>query len=128
MSDPTELDLEPALAIVGAEYGDPTRAGIRAFTAANHISPSELHNALMLSIARRFLDGAMSFDEADGIANTIYALMVEEALGHGDGYTFPEPAYAIYLAFDDGEWNRGDGIDPVERYTRVGLRRILGER
>jgi hypothetical protein len=39
----------------------------------------------------------------------------------------PEPAWSIFLAFDAGEYDRGDGTDPVECYTRRLVRQALGE-
>lgn len=62
---------------------------------------------------------------ADGIANVIYAAMMDDAVARGNGFGLPGPAFAIYEAFDAGEWDRGDGSDPVERYTKPALRMIL---
>lgn len=118
-------DLEPALAVLRSAYERRTRAGIHELAKAHDLPVPELYNALSLTIARRFLDGAITFDDADGIANNLYAMMVEDAVEHGGDGSYPEPAFAIYDAFDAGEWDRGDGSDPVERYTKPALREIL---
>ncbi len=40
---------------------------------------------------------------------------------------FPEPAYAIFLAFDTGEYPHGDNLDPIEHFTRPLLKQILDD-
>lgn len=101
------------------------RERVHDFADAHSLSVAELQNALSLAVARRFLTGEMAYEQADDLANVVYAMMVEDAVGHGDGFEFPEPAFAIYEAFDAGEWDRGDGSDPVEQYTKPTLKEIL---
>lgn len=125
MSDRRSLDLQPALAILRSGNAPYIRAGIIDLAAANHLSPAALYNALSVSVARRFLAGDMPFEEADEMVNTIYGFMVEDGLTYGEDFEFPEPAFAIYGAFDMGEWNPRDGFDGVERYTRPALLEIL---
>jgi hypothetical protein len=67
----------------------------------------------------------MSFDDADAAMNAIDTEMTEDAIRAGEGYKFPEPAFSIYEAFDAGEYDHGDGADPVEKYTRPALATIL---
>lgn len=126
MTNQDSPDLEPPLTVLRPRNEHDTRAKIHAFAEAHGLSPAELYNALSREVARRFLDGGMTFEDADAIANTLYSIMVEDALAEGDDFEFAEPAFGIFLAFDDGEWDRGDGIDPVERYTTPGLRELLG--
>jgi hypothetical protein len=38
-----------------------------------------------------------------------------------------QPAWSIYLAFDDGEYDHGDGRDPVDSFTRPQIRNILND-
>ena len=77
-------------------------------------------NEVALAVARRFLNGAISFEDADAVANDFYALYI----GDATVTELPEPADAIYLAFDRGEYSMGDE-DPVEEHTRPMLRAIL---
>ena len=118
-------DLEPVLAALRGGYQHQTRKCVHDFAGAHSLSVAELQNILSLEVARHFLAGEMAYEDADEIANVVYAVMVEDAVAHGDGFAFPEPAFSIYEAFDAGEWDRGDGADPVERYTRPALREIL---
>lgn len=77
-------------------------------------------NEVALSIARRFLDGKLTFAEADSVANEMNAFYI------GAPIELPQPADSIYLAFDRGEFAIGDE-DPVEAHTRPMLRGILDE-
>lgn len=75
-------------------------------------------NDVALVVAHCFLDGKMSFNDADAAANEYYAFYI------GKPIEIPEPADSIYLAFDRGEFAI-DGEDPIEEYTRPALRVIL---
>ena len=75
-------------------------------------------NEVALVVAQRFLDGKMSFSDADAAANEFYSLYI------GEPIEIPEPADSIYLAFDCGEFAI-DGEDPIEERTRPVLRKIL---
>jgi hypothetical protein len=120
-------DLKPVIAALRSGYQHHTGEWVHGFADAHGLSVAELLNVLSLAVANRFMAGEMPYDEADDIANTIYAVMMEDAAAYGSGFELPEPAFAIYDAFDAGEWNRGDGVDPVERRTKPALRRILNE-
>ncbi len=100
-------------------------ADIEAFCNGENIRPDDLSNHLSVTIAHRFLAGSMSFQEADAAINAIQAQIIEDAFRVREGYEFPRPAFAIYEAFDAGEYNHGDGQDPVERFTRPALIEIL---
>lgn len=78
-------------------------------------------NDVALVVAQRFLDGKMSFNDANAAANELYSLYI------GEPIEIPEPADSIYLAFDRGEFVI-DGEDPVEEHTRPVLRKILASR
>ncbi|HEX6036693.1 hypothetical protein [Longimicrobium sp.] len=120
-------DLESVFADLRSGYQLSGREWVHGFADAHSLSVVELLNALSLAVANRFMAGEMTFEDADGIANTLCAIMMDDAVAHGDGFELPEPAFAIYEAFDAGEWDRGDGSDPVERYTMPALRMILDE-
>lgn len=86
--------------------------------------PADVLNELALRLAERYLAGALTYEFCDevlnGIANAIFdlALITE----------FPQPAYALYLAFDSGEWARRDdpqGTLPSEKYTTPMVTTIL---
>jgi hypothetical protein len=90
------------------------------------MQPGEVLNELSLRLAERYLTGALMYELCDevmnGIANAIFNL--------GTTSEFPQPAYALYLAFDNGEWGQpGDrkGILPSEKYTRPVVTKILGD-
>jgi hypothetical protein len=40
---------------------------------------------------------------------------------------FIQPAWSIYLAFDEGEYYHGGSTDPVESFTRPQIRNILND-
>ena len=100
------------------------RDAFESVCSSESLNRGELYNRLALVIARDFEKGAMSFELADSAINSIWAMIVDDLSRHPK-FAFPELAYAIYEAFDAGEWNRGDGRDPVVVYTRPAIGRIL---
>jgi hypothetical protein len=97
-----------------------------AFCRWNKIEFDDLCNSIALTIARRFNETAMTYEDADGVANALSRLMIAHVTREADA-CLPEPAWSIFLAFDAGEYDRGDGTDPVECYTRRLVRQALGE-
>ena len=85
------------------------------------------YDAVALETARRFVEGRLPFEDADWIANQLYAAMMEDGADLGfERYSFAPLAFEIFEAFDGGEFSRaGEKGDPVERYTRPALRAIL---
>ena len=78
-------------------------------------------NTLALDIAARYMDGRVSFWDADGIANSLFAYAVHIGV-------LPEPMFSVYLAFDAAESPaKGDceGTTAELKYTRPKLERIL---
>ena len=75
-----------------------------------------------------FLGGSLSYSQADGIANTLWTVILHAAEPHapaGEEH-FPEPAVSIFEAFDAGEYLRqGDQRDPVQAFTVPRLRELL---
>ncbi len=52
--------------------------------------------------------------------------MTDDAVnGHPD--PFVQPAWSIYLAFDEGEYYHGGSTDPVETFTRPQIRQVLDD-
>ena len=80
----------------------------------------EFYNALALRIAKLFLEHSISFAKADTAINHLNTIWLDDAIKTD----FPEPAYSVYLAFDAGEYSADDD-DPIEKYTRPELRRLL---
>ncbi|MEP5764108.1 MAG: hypothetical protein ABJ308_05925 [Halieaceae bacterium] len=87
-------------------------AAIAAYCRAEGITVDECYNHISLHVAQRFDEGSMSFAEADLAMNTIFGLMINDVCEHNRDLA--QPAYAIYEAFDAGEYDHGDGADPVE--------------
>ena len=118
-------DLDTLIHALVTTEGDPP--SIASICDANRISPNELYNTTALEIARRFDNERMSYEDADAAMNTIWIMMIENISREGDGSELAEPAYSIYEAFDAGEYDHGDGENPVERYTKPAIKRILAE-
>jgi hypothetical protein len=95
-----------------------------AYCASQNQSFDAVCNTIALTVAKRFHDSTMSYWDADGAANAVFALMIERVAREPDA-PFAQPAFAIYEAFDAGEFDRGDGTDSVERFTRPVIKKIL---
>ena len=114
--------------IAQAVKWDIDRIEAEAFCEAESLRLEDLWNRMAVRIAKCFEAGMLSFDEAAAAMNAIWHEMVEDAVRFGDGFEFPEPAFSIYEAFDAGEFDHGDGGDPVEKYTKPRLAEILQPR
>lgn len=95
-----------------------------AFAERQNSSFDDLCNRVALTIARRFHDSVMTYDDADRVANALSTIMIAQLVKEVDA-RLPEPAWPIYLAFDAGEYDRGDGSNPVERFTWPLIKEIL---
>jgi hypothetical protein len=100
------------------------RDAFHGFCASQNLKFDEVCNTIALTIAKRFNDSTMTYDDADGVANALSALMIDQSTREPEA-RFPEPAWTIYLAFDAGEYDRGDGADPVEKFTKPLVRDAL---
>lgn len=101
------------------------RSDAEAACAANGKNLDELYNEISIRIAKQFQAGAMSYHDGDAAMNSVFVRMVDDAARFGDGFSFAEPAYSIYLAFDAGEYDHGDGADPVEKFTKPLIEEIV---
>jgi len=101
------------------------RPTVDAFCEQQNIDADMFYNQVSTEIARRFTDGVMSYPDADLAMNRVYEFMIEDAVAQGDGFTLAEPAFSIYEAFDAGEYDHGDGQDPVEAFVKPAIGRIL---
>jgi hypothetical protein len=118
-----EVNVQPLLA--AALAGDSFRATLEARLAQSQIASASLYNIVAIAIAREFDAEQLTFEDADAAISTVWTTMVQD-VANSDA-DFPQPAYAIYEAFDAGEYDHGDGLDPVVTYTRPAVRRILAD-
>jgi hypothetical protein len=103
--------------ILAAIQGKLDNAAFSQYVRYHNIPLAEVFNAFALTIARRFLANTLSFEDADAAMNSLWQCMLPQT---------PEPAYAIFEAFDAGEFEHQPGVDPVDSITRPALRHILG--
>jgi len=103
------------------------RSKFGSFCAEENFTPDEMYNRIAVRIAEGFVAGDIDFAYGDAVMNNVWWLMVADAAKLGDGFTLAEPAFAIYEAFDAGEWDHGEMGDQVEKFTRPQLKKILGE-
>lgn len=86
------------------------------------ISRLEFFDKLAHWLAVEFLDGRRDFTFCDAVANNMMPL---------SEWNLTDFAWAVFLAFDSGEfYPPGDSrdSDPVEKYTRPLLLKVLSER
>jgi hypothetical protein len=82
-------------------------------------------NELALELANRFQKGTLSYQDADWAMNCVWNFMIKDAMEQGEGFSLAQPAFEIYEAFDEGEYDHRDGSDPVEKYTKPQIKEIL---
>lgn len=85
-------------------------------------------DSLALHFARCFLRGTLEFDECDLARNSLFHVMTSEPYFELTGGSIPDDAFAVYLAFDEGEYvHPGDQPDdvPAIKYTISLLRAVL---
>jgi hypothetical protein len=120
-------DIESIIQDAVKGWLDPdARDAFYAFCTSQGLKFKDVCNTIAVTVAKRFNDSAMTFDDADGVMNALSGLM----LGHAHVVEsadpgLPEPAWSIFLAFDAGEYDHGDGADPIERFTRPLVRDAL---
>ena len=101
------------------------RRRIRDYSESENVSVDNVYNEISIQVAEAFLAGVMDYAEGDGIMNAVYALMIDDLAANVGNCSFSEPAYSIFEAFDQGEFDHVDGCDPVEKFTRPMLAEIL---
>jgi len=70
-------------------------------------------------VAHAFLDERLTYSEADAAANQLWMFMQSAD-------AIPDLAYAVFDAFDQGEYHHAPGDDPIVVYTLPKLRAALG--
>jgi len=83
----------------------------------------ESFNTLSMSVARKFDNNEISYEDGDHAMNKIWTIMLNYIMEKN--INLIQPCYSIYCAFDHGEYDHRDGSDPVEQYTRPAIREIL---
>ena len=91
-----------------------TKALIETWALENDLQRGELYDQIAMALAVGFTRSYLDFEFCDQVANDLHAIMTlaDEAR--------PSLFWEVYNAFDEGEYDHGDGSaqDPVERYTR----------
>lgn len=85
-------------------------------------------DSLALHIASCFLGGTLEFDECDLAMSSLFHVMTSEPYFELTGRSIPADAFAVYRAFDEGEYvHPGDQPDdvPSVKYTIPLLRALL---
>jgi len=67
-------------------------------------------DSVSVEVGQLFVSGGIKYEDADWVMNALWIVMTQQR-------TIPDLAYAVFNAFDQGEFDHGDGIDPVETYT-----------
>lgn len=99
----------------------PTDAEFECFCAQMKLASREALDIIAVSIGKRFLDGTLAYEDGDEIMNTVWSFALRRD-------EIPKTMYAIYEAFDAGEYFResdSEDVDPVEKYTRPALSKLL---
>ena len=71
-------------------------------------------------IAKTYQAGLITFDLGDDLMNQFWAWMIDDEFLESTGNRIPNPAFDVYLAFDEGEFHRSgdsESVDPVRKYT-----------
>jgi len=76
-------------------------------------------NGLALHLADGFAGGVFDFRFSSGVVSALWPNIAVAAP------PLPGAFYAVYEAFDAGEYDRGNGKDPVEAYTRPLIADVL---
>ena len=121
-----ELSIQKVLdgLIRSASSGNLPREEVASAVEATGLTREDIYNAVAVEVARRFDAGRMDYEDSDACANALHGRMITDPEDSSQ-IRMAHPAYEIFLAFDAGEWDRADGSDPVEEYTRPEIRSIL---
>ncbi|WLH32668.1 hypothetical protein [Pseudomonas canadensis] len=88
------------------------------------VGPETVLNELSLTVAEGYMCGTLGYEFCDGVMNGI----VNAILDLGMIGEIPHPAFALYQAFDQGEWSRSSDspdTDLGEKYTTPTVLEIL---
>lgn len=101
-------------------------AAIKEICRIHDLSIAEFLNEFSRTVALDYYLKKRDYEDCDIAMNGIFACLIDFSLSHD----MLEPAYSIFLAFDDGEYRRSKdavSVDPSEKYTRPQIEIILKE-
>lgn len=119
-----KMDIEAIIDF--ARTGKINRSEAESVCAVERIEMTDLYNEVALIVAKRFVDGTLSYEDGDAAMNAVFQMMMDDAANNHPN-PWVEPAWSIYLAFDEGEYNHAGSTDPVETFTRPQIRTILAD-
>jgi len=90
---------------------------------SSQAKPTQQFNLVSIRIAENFMSGELSYTDADFAMNGVWPVMLDYIMKND--IPLVEPCYAIYEAFDQGEYDHKDGSDPVEKHTKPLLIEVL---
>lgn len=99
----------------------PTEEELRAFCQHLGLDRGAALDELSRRVGRAFLDGRIAFERGDSVMNHLFAFCTS-------AHILPSLTYAVYEAFDAGEYSRGtdpSSSNPPEQYTKPLLKGIL---
>ncbi len=92
--------------------------------------PTEIIQKISIETALKYWNGDIDYEAGDCIMNNIFGFWVTNEF-FVQNYGFSDIAWDCYNAFDAGEYIRkedGPEIDPVEKYTKPSIEKILRNR
>ncbi|EGA68398.1 hypothetical protein VISI1226_08964 [Vibrio sinaloensis DSM 21326] len=115
------------LARVASQNND-IRAEVECYCRINNLTAQKVYNQLSLHVATHYQQGRYSFEFCDAVVNLLFDHMLDDFGSDARQKCLPEPAFAIYLAFDSGEYHHSEDeehICPIIKYTNPEIARIL---
>lgn len=91
-------------------------------------STTSLLDQLSLEVARKYAKSEISFESADRIMNSVFAMICTEEFIERNGQAFPDITYAVFQAFDEGEYDHSQDApdeNPEEKYTKPMILQVL---
>ncbi len=92
--------------------------------------PPALLDYLFCSVAQLFLHRTLDYAQGDGLANMLFQAAQDrfwDEIFENGPLADDDLWWRTYLAFDDGEFSRGDGLDPVVIYTHPQIALIVAD-
>lgn len=112
--------------IIKIDNGDCTLADFEEAASHTGYTVQQIFSKTALYFAKAFMNHEMDFDTADSALEWIFDAMLRRTYSTSESIA-DTIAFPIYEAFDAGEYDHGDGKDPVETYTIPRLQKILKE-
>ena len=100
-------------------------SALEEFRAAQGLEISDAIEVVAVVVAEQFLKHTVSFEQGDQILNLLWIRITDDLVEQGTSSSLPKLAYDIYDAFDAGEYDHGDGKDPVMTHTIPALQETL---